>query len=462
MKKIISLFLCLCLMLSMALSIGAAEAGKPVYVALGDEIAAGEDLNEGERNYAQIIADELGYELINLGVHGQTAEGLLEQINSGKITNELASAKLITITCAIHDTLDLVFAKALESYNETYDPDITSAELMDILKAMNMMDPRFMQLVSVATSVFEGDASKGIPPYLESEEFAQAMAASMAKVDAVMAAIYKINPTAAVVLTNQYNPYKNVGGLFMLVSGKLEQGLTKLNEVLATTSYAIADVYTPFNESTENLCNASLTPRNLDFTPNAAGHAVMAEVILNSIPAVNPFVDVASGEYYFDPVMWAVENGITAGTSATTFEPEKECTRAQVVTFLWRAAGKPEPNSTNNPFTDVAAGDYFYKPVLWAVENGITAGMSATTFGPNATCTRGQVVTFLWRAAGKPEAVNAKNDFVDVASGDYFYAPVLWAVENGITAGTGNGQFSPAKPCTRGQVVTFLYRADSK
>ena len=173
----------------------------------------------------------------------------------------------------------------------------------------------------------------------------------------------------------------------------------------------------------------------------------------------NPFSDVLETDYFLEPVLWALERNITAGTSATTFSPDANCTRAQVVTFLWRAAGKPEPTSTDNPFNDVKPEDYFYKPVLWAVENGITAGLNATTFGPSEPCTRGQVVTFLWRAAGKPAAVNALNDFTDVTADDYFYTPVLWAVENNITAGMGNGKFAPSDPCTRGQVVTFLFRA---
>ncbi len=174
----------------------------------------------------------------------------------------------------------------------------------------------------------------------------------------------------------------------------------------------------------------------------------------------NPFVDVVEGDYFYDPVMWAIAHDpvITMGIDATHFGPANTCTRGQVVTFLWRAAGQPELAGTDNPFTDVAETDYYYKPVLWAVENGITMGTSATTFGPGDPCTRAQVVTFQWRAAGKPE-VTGSNPFTDVAEGDYFYAPVLWAVANNITLGTSATNFSPANPCTRGQIVTFLYRA---
>ena len=173
----------------------------------------------------------------------------------------------------------------------------------------------------------------------------------------------------------------------------------------------------------------------------------------------NPFTDVKEGDFYYDPVMWAVENGITTGATATTFNPGGNCLRAHVVTFLHRAEGNPEPTSTKNPFTDVKTSDFFYKPVLWAVEKKITNGTSATTFGSYDNCNRAAVVTFLWRNAGSPEPKSTNNPFVDVKSTDFFYKPVLWAVEEGITNGLDATHFGPATACNRAQVVTFLYRA---
>ena len=175
-------------------------------------------------------------------------------------------------------------------------------------------------------------------------------------------------------------------------------------------------------------------------------------------PAENPFTDLANGSYYYDAVLWAVENGVTAGTSANAFSPDNGCTRAQVVTFLWRAAGQPEPSSNYNPFTDVDADAYYYKAVLWAVEHNVTSGTSATTFSPDGTCTRAQIVTFLWRYEGQPEPKTASNPFSDVAGDAYFAKAVLWAAENGVTSGTSATTFSPEATCTRAQVVTFLYR----
>ena len=173
-----------------------------------------------------------------------------------------------------------------------------------------------------------------------------------------------------------------------------------------------------------------------------------------------PFSDVQRGDWFCDAVLWAVnaEPQITNGTSATTFSPGSTCTRGQVVTFLWRAKGCPEPTSTVNPFTDVKESDYFYKAVLWAKETGVTSGTSATTFSPGNGCTRAQVVTFLWRSEGKPQPASTSNPFNDVPAGQYYTDAVLWAVENGITNGTSATAFSPDKTCTRGQIVTFLYR----
>ena len=178
-------------------------------------------------------------------------------------------------------------------------------------------------------------------------------------------------------------------------------------------------------------------------------------------PPSTGFVDVPASAYYADAVKWAVEKGITTGTSATTFSPEASCTRAQMVTFLWRAAGSPAPKATTTAFTDLDKSAYYYDAVLWAVEQGITTGTSATTFSPNATVTRGQTVTFLYRFAGQP-AVNGSSSFTDVNSSDYYAAAVQWAKEQGITSGTSDTTFSPTSDCTRGQIVTFLYRQLAK
>ena len=247
-------------------------------------------------------------------------------------------------------------------------------------------------------------------------------------------------------------------------------------------SYTITDIaptctdagYTFFSCS----CGSNFTSGHMDPDPNnhtyrdiqrkeptvlESGYAVQLcsscgnqrTLTLAQLP--NPFKDVPAGQFYTTPVLWAVSKGITTGMTTTTFVPDGTCTRGQVVTFLWRAMGSPEPSVSVNPFTDVHSGDYFYKAVLWAVEKGITTGMTATTFAPNASCTRAQVVTFLHRTAGNPAPGSGGHSFTDVSQ-DYYYTPMLWAVNSGITTGMAATTFSPGGTCTRGQIVTFLHR----
>ena len=173
--------------------------------------------------------------------------------------------------------------------------------------------------------------------------------------------------------------------------------------------------------------------------------------------AAPEFDDVKPGAFYFDAVQWAVENGITNGTGKNTFSPNDVCSRYQIVMFLWRAAGQPEAKAAVS-FADVKPGDIFYEAVQWAVERGITKGTSSTSFSPFAPCTRGQIVTFLHRSAGSPK-VSGACDFSDVSAGSFCHDAVIWASSEGITNGTSAGRFSPNEGCTRAQVVTFLYRA---
>ena len=203
-----------------------------------------------------------------------------------------------------------------------------------------------------------------------------------------------------------------------------------------------------------------LTEKNGKYTFTMPASKVTVEAAFKTEQSTgkNPFIDVPAGSYYEDAVIWAVDKGITTGTSATAFDPDGICTRAQAVTFLWRAAGSPAAKSAVMPFADVKAGSYYYDAVLWAVENGITKGSSETMFSPDATCSRAQIVTFLWRAAGSP-AVSGNSAFTDVAADAYYAAAVTWAEKNGVTSGIGGGLFGSDNNCTRAQIVTFIYRS---
>lgn len=236
-----------------------------------------------------------------------------------------------------------------------------------------------------------------------------------------------------------------VGGTFS-VPGSVAWELPDTTTVVANRAYTW--IFTPDDTTNYESISGEIVLYNFVDTP-------YFPAIIGDSSKFN-FHDVNRFDYFYDAVKWAVDHDITSGTGRFTFSPNAACTRAQTVTFLWRAAGSPRPASTVNPFTDVHYGDYFYQAVLWAVENGITMGTSATTFSPDATVTRAQVVTFLWRANGQPAAWNS--GFTDVSADAYYAKAVAWAVQNGITTGTGFGVFSADAACTRAQIVTFLYR----
>lgn len=193
-------------------------------------------------------------------------------------------------------------------------------------------------------------------------------------------------------------------------------------------------------------------------TVTATALGVSCSIQVQVSKDVSPFKDVKNGSYCYDAVMWAVENEITNGIDKTHFAPDQTCTRAQIVTFLWREADSPEPKTKKCPFKDVSKDAYYYKAVLWAYENDITTGVDAKHFAPDDDCTRGQVATFLWKANEQPKASVTKNPFKDVAKSDYYYKAVLWAYGEKITTGVDKKHFAPDEPCTRGQIVTFLYR----
>lgn len=176
----------------------------------------------------------------------------------------------------------------------------------------------------------------------------------------------------------------------------------------------------------------------------------------------NPFIDVDENEYYYNAVLWAFENGVTTGSDETHFNPFDSCTRAQAITFLWRANGMPEPSITSNPFIDITSSDYYYKAVLWAFENSVTSGLDSSHFAPSNTVTRKEFITFLWRANGTPEPSITENPFVDVPNDEYYTKAVLWAFENGITTGSDKNHFQVDEECVRAHVVTFLYRVYHK
>lgn len=276
--------------------------------------------------------------------------------------------------------------------------------------------------------------------------------------NATLTAVWRYTGSSSSGITSSYpvSVPRFDNGSVSVTPGSASKGTTVTLTVKPDEGYAL-DKLTVTDKDGNRLSLSDKGDGKYTFT--MPGSKVSVDASFSKIAASVSFRDVNQSDYYYDAVQWAVEKGITEGTSATTFSPGASCTRAQMVTFLYRAAGSPAPKSTVNPFTDVSANDYYYNAVLWAVENGITTGVSADRFAPGATVSRAQTVTFLYRANGSPAANGAS--FSDVAADEYYANAVAWAVRSGITTGTGNGKFSPNADCTRGQIVTLLYRADN-
>ena len=271
----------------------------------------------------------------------------------------------------------------------------------------------------------------------------------------IMAIFEQDAPTIVVVTTYPITVVNSKNGDVTASHKSAARGTTVTLTVTPDKGYVLETL----NAFDQNGNALPLTQQNgkYGFTMPASAVTVQA-TFMDDNTMLNFFVDVSASDYYYDAVLWAVGKGITTGTSATTFNPNGICTRAQAVTFLWRAAGSPAAKSSAMPFADVKAGSYYYDAVLWAVEQGITKGTSDTMFSPNATCTRAQIVTFLWRANGSPVA-SGNSAFTDVAADAYYAAAVTWAEKSGVTGGIGGGLFGSNSNCTRAQIVTFIYRS---
>lgn len=267
------------------------------------------------------------------------------------------------------------------------------------------------------------------------------------------------------------NPRSSSGGggsvsTYSVTVGKTENGSVSVSPKSASKGDTVTITVTPdkgyvletLTVLDKNDKEIKLTEKNGKYTfTMPAGKVEVKVTFMDDNTMLNYFVDVKAGDYFYDAVKWAAEKGITSGTDATHFSPNAACTRAQIVTFLWRAAGSPEPKNMSS-FTDVPADSYYAKVVAWAVKNGITGGTGDGKFSPDAPCTRAQMATFLWRANGSPK-VTGTTPFSDVSAGTYYCNAVLWAYEQNITNGTGGGKFSPDAPCTRAQMVQMLKNA---
>lgn len=252
---------------------------------------------------------------------------------------------------------------------------------------------------------------------------------------------------------------------YTITGADTANGALTISHRIASAGTAVTITATPDAGYTlEKLTVTGKNGKEITLTEKDGKHAFTMPAFSVTVAATfaavihNPFADVQESDYFYDAVLWAAANNVTNGTGDALFRPGEVCTRAETVTFLWRAAGAPAPESAENPFVDVKKGAYYYDAVLWAVEKGITNGTGdGTTFSPDARCTRGMTMTFLWRAEGHP-AAGVENPFADVPGNTYYSDAVSWAAESGVTEGTGANRFSPDAGCNRAQIVIFLYR----
>ncbi len=280
MKKIVSLMLMLCLLLP---SFGASAEDKPVYLALGDSISTGYGLAEGEKGFAEIVAQTNGYTLINRAVNGNVATGILAQLGDPAVLQDISKADVITITCGGNDLMALLFQQMAEVYNATVPAAMPSLKVKpeDIIVIMaNGEDPRQQALMTAAQTAITGNAEMGIAPLVQSEAMKNGITAYLQTLGAVMQTIRTINPDVNIIMATQYNPYNWFDGDYASLNQGVNAGVMALSKYIgdyaAVMGFKVADVYTAFAASEDNLMNASMEPLNLDVHPNAAGHAVIA------------------------------------------------------------------------------------------------------------------------------------------------------------------------------------------
>ena len=353
----------------------------------------------------------------------------------------------------------------IKSFTGTF--ELTSSTTTTILNCYTVKKDDTLGLYA------EGSTVTFTAETIEGKAFASWTATGVTLTDSTNAAISFTMPGNDVTLTTAYTTKSNGGGstggsspsYSVTTPGKTENGTVTVSPKNASKGSTVSITVKP--DSGYQLDDLTVTDKNgneLKLTDKGNGKYTFTmpsgKVEINATFAkeveTSPFGDVSTSAYYYEAVKWAQEKGITGGIGNGLFGPDQPCTRAQIVTFLWRAAGSPEPK-TMSSFSDVSADSYYAKAVAWAVENGITVGTSSTTFSPDDTCTRAQSVTFLFRALGK--LVDSKAKFSDVPTDSYYANAVAWAVENGVTNGIGNNLFGPDNSCTRAQIVTFLFRA---
>lgn len=472
-KRLLSILLCIC-MLSTFLPVGAMAASEedPTYLALGDSISSGYGLSADEASFVKLVAADKSLNLIDAATSGETAVSLLEKLQNGAVDG-LADADVITLTIGGNDLMAALYSYLTDAYNADRDEadQITVEQLQQALMTGNQ------DILTFAVQKISGFAG--------SENAVDALTAFSDNLNQIIAAIKAVNPSAVIVVANQYNPYSHLadtvgdnalyGIAANMVAKAFDQGVVALNNIIALGeeqgAYTVADIYNAFKNAAQNPCNAGLTVTgtlNLDFHPNAYGHQLIADVVSSLFVVTEPpetgslpFSDVSDSDWYYDPVVYVYNNGLMTGTSDTTFSPNVATTRGMLVSILHRLEGGPSVESAG--FSDVNAGDWYADAVNWAASVGVVTGMGDGTFQPNAPLTREQLAAILYNYTDyKGIDVSSRADlsgYADVDQVSEWAADVLsWANAEGLVTSVGDNRLAPQESATRAQLAAILQR----
>lgn len=471
-KRILSLLLCVCMLISL-LPVGAMAAEEdPTYLVLGDSISSGYGLANDESSFAELVAAEKSFNLNDQSDSGEKASTLLAKLQNNEIDG-LADADVITLTIGGNDLMAALYSYLTDAYNTDRD----DADKLTVEQMQQALLSGDQDILTFAVQKISGFAS--------SEQAAAALDTLSSDLTQIIAAIRAANPTVVIVVGNQYNPYAHLADAVgdnplysmaaNMVANAFDKGVTALNDLIAQGeaqgAYVVADIYTAFNDAAQNPCNAGLTSTgiiNLDFHPNACGHQLIADVV-NSLLVVTeppetgdmPFTDVSEGDWFYNPVVYVYENGLMTGTSDTTFAPNIATTRGMLVSILHRLEGGPSAESAG--FSDVNDGDWYAQAVNWAASVGVVNGFDDGTFQPNAALTREQLAAILRNyAAYKGLDVSTSgglSTYTDAASiSDWAKESVEWAVGQGLLSGVTDDTLAPQACATRAQLAAILQR----
>ena len=466
-KRVLATLLCLCMVLCMIpLSASTAEVETPkVYVALGDSIPAGYGLAETETAYPKLLADANGLTLENLAATGETSTTLLAKLADPETLAKVKAASLITLTVGGNDLMDALYTYLANQYNAGKDEEaqLTKEEIQAKLLAGDT------EVLTFAVTVAAN--------FAESQEATTALTLYTENLVKIVGAIKATNPTATLLVTNQYNPYSYLaasqaanpllGEVLKTVAATFEAGVTALNGMITYTAaqlqFAVVDVYTAFAAAEENPCNASVTDVtkiNLDFHPNAYGHSLIAKVLDETINPL-PFTDVPQDQWYYEAVRYAYFNDLMAGVGNGLFDPNAVLDRATVVQLLYNLEGQPEVEEITDKFVDVDKDIWYAEEVTWAAENDVVAGYGDGIFQPEIPVTREAFAQMLYNYAKyKKYDLEGAADLSKYSDGDtvsnWAETAMAWANGNQLINGNTDGTLAPQAGAQRAHAASIL------